>query len=242
MNQNTLLFELSEKYNKTNIEKGLLPFVKKYYHEFGLGNYINPDIRDVLIKVNNKKLLTKQDLVLLCFPLFANEEIYKKFLTVLPPQIKKLIEILLWVEEMSVTEIEKILKEPITEMPSLHSFSHDKKLKNEYYFFTVTQSGTYTYGRQTPTYSISLHPIFKQILMPYYPKPANFYLVPIPKIPDEGFRFNAENLIMNDVPKVLAYLMQNNIKYTAYGKPIDGTLNKLQKRSAWSTHSARQSG
>ena len=66
-----ILEQLNDVYNKGSLEKGLFPFVKKYYQELLLVHDIDPAIRLILEKIASKKLITKPELVLFCFSVFA---------------------------------------------------------------------------------------------------------------------------------------------------------------------------
>ena len=223
-----ILFQLNEKYNKANLEKGIFPFVKKFYNHLRTVVDIEPEINVILQKIDAKKPITKPELLTFCFSVFANEIIYKRFLLILPQHIKMLIEKLLWVDCMNETDVELYINETITITPKYSGYSTPNDLKGEYYFFTVITQMIYSYPAKG-FYVLSLAPIFKQVLVKYYPKPDNYYFVPLAEIPPINYRFNAENLIINELPKVLSYYMQEGIKYSSKGKPLDGTLNKLQR-------------
>ena len=223
-----ILFQLNEKYNKANLEKGIFSFVKKFYNHLRLVEEVEPKINIILEKIDAKKPITKPELVTLCFSVFANEIIYKRFLLILPKHINILIEKLLWVDFMSETDVELYINETITIVPKYSGYSTPNDLKSEYYFFTVNIQMTHIYPSKG-FYVLSLAPIFKQVLAKFYPKPVNYYFIPLDEIPVINYHFNAENLIINELPKVLSYYMQEGIKYSSKGKPLDGTLSKLQR-------------
>ena len=223
-----ILFQLNEKYNKANLEKGIFSFVKKFYNHLRSVEEVEPKINIILEKIDAKKPITKPELVTLCFSVFANEIIYKRFLLILPKHINILIEKLLWVDFMSETDVELYINETITIVPKYSGYSTPNDLKSEYYFFTVNIQMTHIYPSKG-FYVLSLAPIFKQVLAKFYPKPVNYYFIPLDEIPVINYHFNAENLIINELPKVLSYYMQEGIKYSSKGKPLDGTLSKLQR-------------
>ena len=223
-----ILFQINEKYNKANLEKGIFPFVKKFYFHLRSVVDVEPEINLILQKIDAKKTITKPELLTFCFSVFANETIYKRFLLILPQHIKMLIEKLLWMDFMSETDVELYINETITITPKYSGYSTPNDLKSEYYFFTVNIQMTHTYPSKG-FYVLSLAPIFKQVLVKFYPKPVNYYFIPLDEIPAINYRFNAENIIINELPKVLSYYMQEGIKYSSKGKPLDGTLNKLQR-------------
>lgn len=227
MIDNNLLTQLSEVYSKTNLEKGILQFVKYFYIKHYSRINENPALESVYIKLVTKKQLTKIELSKVCFSVFENETIYKEFLVTLPLKLQTLIEKLLWVESMSDSEAEIIVKEPITQSSNSYYIS-EKELQKPYYFFSVSKDMIYTYPR-TAVFSLSLHPLFKQVLMEFYPKPVHYYFNPVKKLPETQYRFSAENLILEEMPRLLSYYMQEAIKYSTKGRPSDATLNKLQK-------------
>ena len=228
MIDNNILAQLNEVYNKTSLEKGLFPFVKNFYQELLLVVEIDPDIIIIFEKIAAKKLITKPELLLLCFSVFENETIFKRFLLTLPNYIQILLEKLLWIEEMSEPEIEPFIGLTIT-VPSKYAYSSSfNDVKNEYLIFSVKKRLTHSYPEKG-YYILSISTYLKQILVRYYPKPAHYNFLPTGEVPATPYSFNAENLIINELPKVLSYYMQQGIKYSTSGKPLEGTLNKFQR-------------
>ena len=129
---NAELAQIGDTYNKAQLEKGFLPYVTKFYSK---DIFINEDVvlTGILHKAATKKQVSKEELIYLCFSIFKNKEIYLKFIVNLLPEIKILIEKLLWVEKMSETEIESEVYETITCMDQ--SYYDGRKLKDPYAFF-----------------------------------------------------------------------------------------------------------
>lgn len=224
-----MLAELGEIYNKETLEKGILPFVRKFY-SIDFFKPADPILFIILQKLIDKKSIPKPEMVLLCFSVFEEEGIYKKFVASLPATHQKLIEKLLWIENMDETAIENFLGESITTV-SKFSYTNNNELKNEYKFFSVSIRYLNTYP-QTHYYRLLLHPLLKLVLNKYYPKPPHYYLIPLNDIPETRYRFNAENLILQEIPRLISYYMQDGIKYSVKGRPSEATLNKLQRNCA----------
>ena len=220
-----ILNEIGEKYNKPQLEKGFLPYVMEYYSR---DIFIRQDklLADILQKALAKKPVTKYELVYLCFSVFATKEIYSKFLLSLPPFIQLLIEKLLWVENMSETEIESLLGEPIS-IISTNSYE-GKLLKNSFCFFSVNQRNTYYTYDKSP-FILFLDPSFKKVLCDYYPKPLHYNLLWLDKIPSAKNNFNATDIIVQEMPRLISYQLQGAIKYSVGGRPTDATLAKLHR-------------
>ncbi|MEP7144221.1 MAG: hypothetical protein ABI707_15160, partial [Ferruginibacter sp.] len=221
-----ILTQLIQIYTKASLEKGIFPFVKKFYLNKFFEPQRNQAVEQIIHRLLAKKQLNSTDTAIICFSVFENETIYKEFLATLPRSLQILIEKLLWVEAMTDEEMEKILNESIT-TPSRYA-PQEKELKNEFYFFSVSLYYIYVYPR-TNYFVLSLHPLFKQVLMEFYPKPVHYYFIQLDKIPETRYRFTAETLVMQQMPKLLSYYMQDGIKYSGKGRPADATLNKLQR-------------
>ena len=224
---------LSEVYSKANLEKGLMPLVKKFFLIPENKSYCKPEVDEVLQRLTNKKVVTKADMAVFCFSIFKNEEIYKRFLATLPHALQTLISELLWKESVSEEEAEILLKEPVTKDLNLpfgitYRSSQDQELRNEFYFFSVFKRNFYSYAAGN-IFTLSLTPCLKRLLIKYYPKPVHYYFSPLEKIPETTFSFNAEDLIQEELQRMLSYYMQNGIKYSIKGRPSETTLNKFQK-------------
>lgn len=196
---------------------------------FYLPDLLSPG-KIVEIDPNIYKLLTKKQLnstetAQLCFSVFENENIYREFLTLLPKNLQILIEKMLWVESMTDTEAEELLNEPITTRSKYSTY--EKVLKNEFYFFSVIIQNFYF--TKPNNIILSLHPVFKQVLLEFYPKPAHYYFIQLEQIPRSAYHFTAETSILQEMPRLLSYYMQDAIKYTGKGRPSEATLNKLQR-------------
>jgi hypothetical protein len=63
----------------------------------------------------------------------------------------------------------------------------------------------------------------------FYPKPKYYYFLPVKNIPKTEFRFTSENKIELELQLMLPYYHQNSIKYSSKGRPLEGSLNKIQR-------------
>ncbi|MEO5891936.1 MAG: hypothetical protein ABIQ31_16940 [Ferruginibacter sp.] len=220
------LSQLGRLYTKSHLERSLLPLVKKYYLQKFFVTQKDGAIGQIIHKLLAKKQLNATEVTLLCFSVFENATIYEEFLSTLPKKIQLLIEKLLWVDAMTDKEAGKLLNEDIT-IPAKYS-SYQQELKNEFYFFSVTKPNGYFFSGPG-IFILSLHPVFKNILMEFYPKPVHYNFIQLDEIPATTHRFTAENSIIQELPKLISYHMQDGIKYSATGRPADATINKLQR-------------
>jgi len=219
---------LQEIYNKENLDKGLFTLVKKFYLHHPFDKWQDINAQTILNKLSVKKTFNKTEMAEISFSVFSNSQVYKAFFLSLPQPLQTLIEKLLWRESISDTEANQLIKASVWEEKPLYGRT-SRDVKKEYYFFTVKSYGSFFSYNSVPSFSLSLHPEFKKILVEFYPKPAHYNFIPLDNIPESRFRFSAEHSIMQELPRVISYYMQQAIKYSANGRPMDVTLAKMQK-------------
>jgi len=216
---------LQEAYTKDNLDKGLFFLAKKFFANHPVESWDGINVQNIISLLNSKKAFNKTEMLQVSFAVFQNEAILKAFLKSLPPSINKLIEKLLFQEEIVDSEASTFLNEEIVKQDGYHS-----ELKREFYFFNVKGFRQYiNYSTVQIFFILSLHPILKNLLINYFPKPLYYNLIPADEIPETDFRFNGEQLIHQELPRLLSYHMQQNIKYNASGRPADATLAKMQR-------------
>ena len=225
--------KLSDVYSKANLEKGLMPLVKIFFQMEANKRFCEPEVDEVLQRLILKKAVTKLDMAIFCFSVFENAEIYTAFSATLPNGLKTLISELLWKNSISNEEAAILLKETITiepksSFPSAYRSTPDTELRKEFYFFSVSITRLYNYSGGN-IFHLSLNPLLKTLLINYYPKPIHYHFSPLENIPETTLKFSAENLIQDELQRILSYYMQNGIKYSIKGRPADATLNKFQK-------------
>lgn len=215
---------LQEAYTKDNLDKGLFFLARKFFVSHPFESWEKVNAQNIIVLLNSKKTFTKTEMLQVSFAVFQNDVILKVFLQSLPPSIYKLIEKLLFRAEMSDEEASRFLNEDIV------SPAYKAELKREFYFFSVKMYNQYiTYSTVKTHFVLSLHPVLKNLLVNYFPKPLYYNIIPTDEIPKTDFVFTAETLIQQELPRLLSYQMQLNIKYNSSGRPADATLTKLQR-------------
>jgi len=215
---------LQEAYTKDNLDKGLFFLARKFFVSHPFESWEKVNAQNIIVLLNSKKTFTKTEMMQTSFAVFQNDTILKVFLQSLPPSVYKLIEKLLFRAEMSDDEASRFLNEDIV------SSAYKAELKREFYFFSVKIYNQYiTYATVKTHFVLSLHPVLKNLLVNYFPKPRYYNIIPIDEIPKTDFHFTAETLIQQELPRLLSYQMQQNIKYNSSGRPADATLTKLQR-------------
>ena len=228
ISQDTLL-KLTEIYSRNHLENGLFPLVKQFYLNQFFILQADAVSQEIIEKIRQKKSLNKTETAMLCFSVFNNEQVYKEFVLTLPAAVQKLIEKLLWVVSMTDKEAELFLGESIL-VPT--RYPDHVELAKPFYFFSLHKQSLYSNQGPNAIFHLSLHPTFKQVLLEFYPKPPHYYFIPLDDLPGTLPRFNGEGIIMQEMPKLLSYYMNNNIKYSVRKRPIEGTIKKLHRTLA----------
>lgn len=212
-------------YTKEHLEKGLFFLARKFFSKHPFESWDGVNGQNIIVLLNSKKTYSKTEMLEVSLAVFQNDTIIKAFLKSLSPSVFKLIEKLLYREEMAEEEVSKFLNEEITV-----SSGYRTELKKEFYFFSFRTFTQYiSFGTHKTRFILFLPPILKDLLSDYFPKPRYYYIIPTDEIPKTDFHFTAENIIQQELPRLLSYHMQQNIKYNTSGRPADATLTKLQR-------------
>lgn len=178
--------------------------------------------------VGAKGTVSKPNLMYLMACLFINEAVFKAYIKTLPTSVQKLLDILLW--QQSINEIEAATKlgEPIVDIEKTYSNYVNKKLHKGFLFFLVKNFSTY--GREDSVwFNLSLPPDAQKIARQYYPKPVEFNLNAVENPEKTAFTFEGESTIFQDLPKITAYYLQDNLKFSTRGKPNVASARKMSK-------------
>ena len=222
-----------ESYTKANLEEGLVVFVRRFYlknREFCLSQGISEKIIDLFYLPRKPPTYKKEELVSYCFPVFTSEVLFKAFRDSLPKGVQSLLYELLWQNHFTEIAAEKITGEPLfTEEKGKSNWDSNRKiLKKDYYFFVVKTAESFSSSFQKPWFQLSLPAEFKKLLQNYYPKPPEWDLTPVAPQPTE-FVFEGEASVFQDMPRVIAYYLQDQLKFSQRGKPNVASVNKLRK-------------
>lgn len=217
---------------KDHLSKGVLPFIKKFYKEnrnFCTIQGVSSDILDIF---SVGKTVGKGDMVKFCMPVFTEKEIFLKFRDSLPTKIQTVMYELIWSDGISEFELEKLVNEqPYIETTERWSSSLKRELLNEYYFFNVDITPQYQISKSRSVFTLHLNTHIKKLLATYYPEPEG---KKITYISEEdalrlGVAYHAELAAAKDLPRTIAYHLQDNLKFTTRSKPAVPSTNKLKK-------------
>jgi hypothetical protein len=232
---------LNSTYSKDKLQADWFPLVKKFV-------FANRDVQFEGVKfaelaelIESKNSLNKQDLMLVCFAVLLDETIFKKFIASLPPYVPKIIERLLWEDNMGKLEAEEITgKELLLEQGSSYYSNSYKTLPGlSILHVSIQNKGFYSFVQRPwkERYKeldvfLSIPPALKNVIINFYPKPEGYNIKPItaPEQHPDIKIFDVEATIAPEVLRSVAYYQQNNIKYSTKGKPNPVGMNKMQRQ------------
>jgi hypothetical protein len=213
-----VLADLTEHYTKANLQQGFYPYVKKV-----LSLVLLPQD---LTRLLEKKQKSIQDLVSLTALVLCEKELFTSFFYLLPPDVQKLLGKMVWEEGLLHEDLikERYGIEFVNESGT--GRLKQREIKPEYQVLAIKEKYDWRLGRQ---FFIGLTPGIKATLADYFDKPEGYYLKSLPQVSEDLMRFNAEEAIFQELPRIMAYASQDNIKLSVSGLPIQSTFNKMRK-------------
>lgn len=163
---------------------------------------------------------------LFCLP-FATEKLFAAFRAYLPEDVRKVMDTMVWEVAMHENEIKEKLGVTVTEMGDNGWGNINYVLKKEYVFLKSIKEYDWSEEKRD-FYTLHMLPAMRVHLMSYYPKPKNYELNPTDLQPTT-FTYNGEQEIFFELPRLVAYHGQGNIKLTAKERPTVSSVNKMQR-------------
>lgn len=224
---NTLLTAFAEFYTKAQLQKGYFPFIQQLFSGNQLFSATDaPKPNQAIQAVLEKKTLNKEDLLLLTCLVFGKKELFLRFFNLLPEKVKRLFEALLWEEGFYQTELlEERYELQITEEKGI-GYGKTREVKSEFLIFAVSEKYDWRNGQ---IYFLGLPPGVKKVVSDYFDKPEGYFLQAVQAVSETFSTFNAEEAIFQELPRILAYENQGQIKLTNSGMPAVSTFNKMRK-------------
>ena len=221
-----LLETLNLEYTKPALATGYYPLVRKFLMDnevFCRGQRISHRTYDLLYK----KSLNKDQLARIAAVPFLTKELFLAFRKTLAEDVKTLLDELVWNASMDEKQIRKTLKIEIVKPSNKTWRSRDDYLHNRFRIFSISLD--YCYYPRKYQATLFLTDTLRKIIIEYYDKPKDFYLNPLKSIRKTDFVFSGEPLIGSELPRILIYYSQGNLKLLGSGRPVLSSLNKMKK-------------
>ncbi|MGB0930154.1 MAG: hypothetical protein ACPGVB_05230, partial [Chitinophagales bacterium] len=215
---------LGEYYTKTVLDKGWKPLIDDFLST-NTALCLSEGMPDKLVGKIAVKRINKGDLMDLCCVPFLSQPLFEAFQKTLPKDLVTILGELVWVKELHQQEIKNKFDIEIGELrPSQYSWGNDTyELSDMYYLFVVNSE----WG-QARSHTLRLPSALRKRLAAFFPKPKNFDIHPTtPKKTD--WTYNGEQDIFLELPRLLAYQGQGNIKLTKKLRPVLSGLSKMQR-------------
>ena len=213
-------------YSKDLLTKSLFPLAVEFLQknkEF----CIQQGIEQRFFDYATRKVPKKEEVVWVCCAPLANNALFAKFREQISANLRKLIDELVWVEELDDIEIKRKYNIEITTSVK-SSWGTRTELKPQYYLFSV-KMGTSWYGSSGGA-TLCLDARLRKVLLNYYEKPLHFNLIPIPQLPQNNNVFEGEIIIHEELTRLIIYNYQNNIKTSPKNEVAVSTLSKMQRQ------------
>ncbi|MEZ4886479.1 MAG: hypothetical protein R3E32_17210 [Chitinophagales bacterium] len=179
-------------------------------------------------KVHDSQIRKEYTVKLYCTP-FLSEKLVDAFRKFLPSETRAILDELVWKGQLHEDEIREDLGiEVVDEVPARNAWESPKRTVNEKFKFFLVKSKHIWQGNKGKVYTLTLLPVVLKYLRINYPKPKNYNLNSA-KLKKTDFVYTAEKDIFWELPRLLAYYGQGNIKLTNKNRPTLSTLNKMQR-------------
>jgi len=231
-----------------NTENAVTNILRRYYSfaelDRGPGKYVKQfmkthrelceeeGVHHTFIDLGKKKL-NKDKIIMLCAIPFSSNKLFQAFRDSLSPEIGLILDELVWIERLSCDEIEDEFEITIYDIETFvyanGRKNHNYKLKSEFHFFRWHGSTYYYSPNQKPDFTLFLPPEMRKILSDYYEKPEEASFNSVDPKPTTH-TYSGEQDILLELPRIIAYAGQGQIKTTTKGKVQASTLNKMQRK------------
>lgn len=236
MSNSDQLQKLDKEFNKETLQKHWLPLVKNFYSSNPKKTWKNISSDYIHFGIVNKTAKSKATLLDICFSVLDHKEIYFDFISSLPDYLSAIINKLIWQDYLSKDEVEKLYNGPVL---TKKAFQYNYLPTEPFgiFEFNVISSGFMIYAAKnldvdkSINYSIKLNDVLVDLIRNYYPQPEGYDLTPyqLDESQDGLKIYKSEAYVHAEVPKVIGYLSQGNLKFNDKGKPNQSSLPKMQK-------------
>lgn len=221
----------SRNYTMRELERGMGKYAKQFVKEHRK-ICEEEGVYESQIHLAQHKKLDKLKLELVTSIPFSGKKLFHAFRDFLPEQIRVILDELVWVDRLSHKDTEELFgitlytEEDVTYASGYKNVRH--VIKPEFEFFDWS-GGSY-YGSEKARFVVYLIADFREILVKFYDKPKEADFQPIAEPEQTQHIYSGEQNILLELPRVIAYAGQGQIKTTTKGKVQISTLGKMQRK------------
>ena len=165
---------------------------------------------------------------------FSSKTLFQAFREFLPENVRLILDELIWVDTLSNETIErkfdiKIYETKTTKYASGYT-NTTHGLLPEYSFFSFYNHNPHGYAHKEASFTLFLKPEFRKLLSQYYDKPEGADFKAVTDLEDTQYIYEGEQDILLELPRIIAYKGQQQIKTTTKGRPQASTINKMRRK------------
>ncbi len=242
MNLEALSFFIEENNTKDEVTQKWIYLVKDFLLREQKKSWSGVNTQSIFQGWDFKKSLKKIILVDFCAKIYSNKELVLDFYDSLSKEEQAMLQHAVWFSTVSQKELEKIFGKGILlhvnrKISGWHNELEVKlipELNNWMNFITIVKVHDYYLFDHQSTKMVSLlFEIPKSMaiaLKVHLPKPDGYEIKGIDRLEKEGLAlFNVEVDIFRELPIIIPYYLQHNIKYSKKGYPILSSTRKMSK-------------
>ncbi len=179
--------------------------------------------------VASKSLNKKQKCTLLAIP-YASKKLFNAFLDFLPPDVKVVFKELIWHNQLTYKDIEKMLNISICNKSRQNNYyrrtEYKLSLKSGYEVFEIIENRWW----RDQQYTLLIPMLIRRVVVKYFDRPEGAELVPLDKIEKMPYMHLGESAIFLELSRIISYVQQNEIKATKKKKPQAGSVRKMRQK------------
>ncbi|MEL7020529.1 MAG: hypothetical protein AAGK47_02885, partial [Bacteroidota bacterium] len=224
-----------QSYNSTDLISSYKSVLKSFFNKEQEFLRNRRDLGEVYF-LFTKKTLNKTDIAYLAATVYSNEDLFHKFRTSLPQETIALLDYSVWEEQISQKQAEEKLGINFVKVTERTLYGGGRQqilsVRKEFSIFRQQSKHRYwSHHQDKANYILSLPTALRKVLSHYYDFPARAQLVTLQDVSDKNYVYvNGEEAILSELPRLLTYMQQGQIKITAKELPTLSTISKMQRK------------
>lgn len=190
-------------------------------------------IQEFHLSLVSAKSLTKQHLAILVAIPFCSKKLFNAFRNILMDEVRGILDELIWVDKLSHQEIKNKFDIIIYEKEQL-PYSNARYRREQYTikpeFGMFGRQIDSAYYNEVPSMFLFLPKKLRAFLSGYCEKPKEAVFHPVAELGKTDYVYQGEQDIFLELPRIVAYKGQQQIKTNTKGRPVVSTYSKMQRK------------
>ncbi len=224
---------LDESYTKNHLEQGMKKYAQKFFTK-SRSLLLKEGMEDNFLELIQKRKNNKNNLANLCALPFASKTTFEAYKKILPREIVVILEVLIregLIEDKAIEERFGLNIASDEKNTFYHYNQEYLGVKPAYRFFTVVPIKENNWSYHIFGYALALVVPLRKVLSEYYPRPKEADFIPLREAPPAEYIFtDGEETILTELPRIIAYYGQQQIRTTKKNRPVLTTIPKMQRQ------------